>query len=405
MTTPTLDVDLTDLDLFTGGDVHGTFARLRRHSPVYWNATEDGDGFWALTRYRDVAAAYNDAARLSSRNGTVMGGSYRRSADSAGGQMLIASDSPEHRLLRQQVHRAFLPDLLDRAGAVVRRYVSAALDQVLATGTADFAEVALELPRGLLAAMFGLDRDEATRLLTLTRRMIGFKDPLYTDGDDTMTLVAAQVEIFDMIGALVAERRRAPGDDLVSILVAARLNGRPMTEHEILYNCLNVAVGGDETTPFTAAAAVEAFANHPEQFDRLLAQPAMIDSALHEIFRWTSTNSYVQRTARTELTIGGQRIAPGQSVTLWNVSANFDEEVFSRPEIFDVGRHPNRHLAFGSGPHRCIGLGAAWMEIRILLEELVERRMRLEVAGPVRRLRSNFMLGPTRLPVRVQAHR
>ncbi|SCL27428.1 Cytochrome P450 [Micromonospora pallida] len=405
MTTPTLDVDLTDLDLFTDGDVHGTFARLRRHSPVYWNATPDGGGFWALTRYRDVAAAYNDAARLSSRNGTVMGGSYRRSADSAGGQMLIASDSPEHRLLRQQVHRAFLPDLLERAGTVVRRYVSAALDEVLATGAADFAEVALELPRGLLAAMFGLDRDEATRMLTLTRHMIGFKDPLYTDGDDTMTLVAAQVEIFDLIGALVAERRRRPGDDLVSILVGARLNGRPMTEHEILYNCLNVAVGGDETTPFTAAAAVEAFAHHPEQFDRLLADPAMLDSALAEIFRWTSTNSYVQRTAKTELTIGGQRITPGQSVTLWNVSANFDEEVFARPEVFDVGRHPNRHLAFGSGPHRCIGLGAAWMEIRILLEELVERRMRFEVAGPVRRLRSNFMLGPTRLPVRVQAHR
>lgn len=405
MTTPTVDIDLTDLDLFTDGDMHGTFARLRRHHPVYWNATGDGDGFWALTRYRDVAAAYNDTARLSSRNGTILGGSYRRSADSAGGQMLIASDSPEHRLLRQQVHRAFLPDLMDRAGVVVRRYVSTALDQVLAAGTEDFAEVALELPCGLLAAMFGLDRDEAMRLLTLTRRMIGFKDPLYTDGDDTMTLVAAQVEIFDMIGALVSERRRTPGDDLISILVGARLNGRPMTEHEILYNCLNVAVGGDETTPFTAAAAVEAFTQHPEQFDRLLAEPAMIDTALSEIFRWTSTNSYVQRTARAALTIGGQRIAPGQVVTLWNVSANFDEEVFSRPEIFDVGRQPNRHLAFGSGPHRCIGLSAAWMELRILLEELVERRMRFEVAGPVRRLRSNFMLGPTRLPVRVQAHR
>jgi cytochrome P450 len=401
-----LDIDLTDPDLFARGDVHGAFALLRQHSPVYWNETRDGGGFWALTRYHDVAAAYNDADRLSSRHGTVLGGSYRRQADSAGGQMLIASDSPEHRLLRQQVHRAFLADMLNRAASLVRRYISAALDQVLAAGTADFAEVALELPRGLLAAMFGLDRDEARRLLTLTRKMIAFRDPYYTEGDETMALVAAQVEILDMMSALMSERRRRPGRDLVSILAEARINGRPMTEREILYNCLNVAVGGDEkTTPFTAAAAIEAFAVHPDQYDQLLADPALLETALNEIFRWTSTNAYVQRTAKTGLEIGNQRIAAGQSVTLWNVSANFDEAAFAAPEVFQVSRQPNRHLAFGYGPHRCIGLSAAWMEIKILLEELIERQLRLAVAGPVRRLRSNFMLGPTSLPVRVEAHR
>ncbi|MFG1610413.1 cytochrome P450 [Actinoplanes sp. NPDC049265] len=403
--TPALGIDLTDLDLFTGGDIHAVFARLRRDSPVYWNESGDGGGFWALTRYDDVAAAYNDAARLSSRYGTVLGGSYRRQADSAGGQMLIASDSPRHRLMRRQVHRAFLPGLLERAGEVVRRYLAAALDQAHEAGRADFAEVALELPRGLLAAMFGLGRDEATHLLTLTRRMIGHRDPYYVPEDGSgLALVAAQVEIFDMMSALMAERRRRPGADLVSILVGARLNGRPMTDREILYNCLNVAVGGDETTPFTAAAAVETFMAHPAEFDRLLADPGLVDTALHEIFRWTSTNAYVQRTALTDLRIGGQQIAAGQAVTLWNVSANFDEDAFARPEVFDVGRTLNRHLAFGSGPHRCIGLNAAWLEIRIMLEELIARRLRFTPAGPSRRLRSNFMLGPTSLPVRVQAH-
>jgi cytochrome P450 len=399
-----LDIDLTDLDLFTHGDVRAAFALLRRHDPVHWNETGDG-GFWVLTRHDHVAAAYNDTARLSSRHGTVLGGSYRRSADSAGGQMLIASDPPEHRLLRQQVHRAFLPGMLDRAAVAVRRYLDDALDRLTETGTADFAELALELPRGLLAAMFGLDRDEATRLLGLTRRMIAFRDPGYSGGDEALTLAAAQVEIFDMMTDLMAGRRREPGDDLVSILLAARINGRPMTDGEILYNCLNVAVGGDETTPFTAASAVETFAAHPEQYDRLLAHPEMIDTALHEIFRWTSTNSYVQRTARTDLEIGGRAIGAGQSVTLWNVSANFDESVFPRAEVFDIGRDPNRHLAFGSGPHRCIGLSAAWIELKILLEALIERRLVLAVAGPVRRLRSNFMLGPTSLPVRVESHR
>lgn len=403
---PALDIDLNDLDLFADGDIHGTFALLRRHRPVYWNAGSDGVGFWALTRHQDVLDAYNDTTRLSSRNGTVMGGSYRRTADSAGGRMLIASDSPEHRLLRQQVHQAFVPEMLRRAGDVVRGYVSTALDQVCADGHADFADVALELPRGLLAVMFGLDRDEALHLLTLTRTMIGFRDPSYRpDSTETAKLVAAQVEIFELMNRLVGLRRRRPADDLATILVGARLNGRPMTESEILYNCLNVAVGGDETTPFTAAAAIETFMRYPDQFDRLCADPGLMDTALDEIFRWTSTNSYVQRTARTDLEIGGQHIAAGSSVTLWNVSANFDEAVFPKPERFDVGRRPNRHLAFGSGPHRCIGTNAAWLEIRILLAELVARRLRFAPNGPARRLRSNFMLGPTSLPVRVQAHR
>jgi cytochrome P450 len=405
-TTPELDIDLSNPDLFATGGIQETFALLRRWRPVYWNGGPADNGFWALTRYRDVLRAYNSPDRLSSHNGTVMGGSYRRSADSAGGQMLIASDSPEHRLLRQQVHRAFLPGMMKRAGAVVRDYISTALDQVLSARRADFATVALELPRGLLAVMFGLDRDEALRLLTLTRAMIGFRDPVYQGGaGETTTLVSTQVEILEMMSGLVARRRQKPLDDLVSLMVSARVNGRPMTESEILYNCLNVAVGGDETTPFTAAAAVEAFIQHPEQFDRLVADPGMIDTALDEVFRWTSTNSYVQRTAKTELEIGGQQIAAGEIVTLWNVSANFDEAAFSQPGLFNVGRRPNRHLAFGSGPHRCIGMNAAWLEIKILLEELIERQVRFTVDGPVRRLRSNFMLGPTSLPVRVESHR
>ena len=229
---PALDIDLNDLDLFTAGDIHGAFALLRRHRPVHWNAGPGDSGFWALTRYQDVFGAYNDPTRLSSRNGTVMGGSFRRKADSAGGQMLIASDSPEHRLLRQQVHRAFIPAMMERAYTVVRAYLYAALDQVLADGRADFAEVALELPRGLLAVMFGLDRDEALRLLNLTRAMIGFRDPTYRgDAAETPTLVAAQVEIFEMMNSLVAKRRQAPAADLVSMLVSARLE-RPADDRE-----------------------------------------------------------------------------------------------------------------------------------------------------------------------------
>jgi cytochrome P450 len=395
-------LDLTDLDLFTDGDIHSTFAWLRRHDPVYWNGTDEATGFWALTRHADVALAYADATHFSSRNGTVLGGSYRRAVDSASGQMLIASDAPQHRLLRQQVHPAFGPAMLERAAEVVRRHLGAALDQAVRDGGTDMATLAQELPAGLLSAMFGLDRDRALHLLGLTRTMIGYRDPRCRgEADETMSHVRAQVSIFDLMSELVEERRRDPGTDLVSILLAARLNGRPMTDGEILYNCLNVAVGGDETTPFTAAAAVEAFIQYPDQLDRLGQHPDQITVALNEIFRWTSTNAYVQRTATVDLEIGGRSIAAGQSVTLWNVSANFDEEVFAEPTRFDVGREPNRHLAFGVGPHRCVGQAAAWMEIEIFVRELVRRRLTFELAGPVHRLRSNFMLGATSMPVHI----
>ncbi|GAA2489908.1 cytochrome P450 [Streptomyces longisporus] len=407
-------IDLADLDLFTDGDPHEAWRVLRRDHPVHWNAT-GGDttsglgssGFWALTRYQDVHDAYVDAGLFSSRWGTVMGGSHRRDADSASGRMLIASDDPQHRLMRQQVHRAFLPALMDRARRVVRDYVNAALDRMLKDGGGDFAtDVAPELPAGLLAAMFGLKRRDALHLLALTRSMIGFQDPRYhSDSTPSAVLVSSQVEIFDVMMDLMETRRRAPSDDLVSILLGASINGRRFTEDEVLYNCLNVAVGGNETTPFTASAAVQAFMDFPDQAQLLLDDGGLLPTAVEEIFRWTSTNAYVQRVATRDVELHGQLIRAGDPVTLWNASANRDEEKFPDPDRFDVRRTPNRHIAFGVGVHRCIGMGAAQMEVALLLEEIVRRGVTFEAAGSPSRLRSNFMLGLTRLPVHAKVTR
>jgi cytochrome P450 len=395
-------VDLSDLDLFVSGDPWGVWAWLRENDPVHWNETPDG-GFWAITRYKDVVDVYTDTALFSSRHGTVLGGSYRSVTDTASSRMLICSDAPEHRLMRQQVHPAFLPAMLEKAGSVVERYVRHALDCFVKAGGGDFAtEVAITLPAGLLAVMFGLAPDEAFHLLRLTRTMIGHMDPEYhCDGD--MTLVAAQVEILELMSQLTRRRRRKPGDDLVSILLTAEVNGRRMSESELLYNCLNVAVGGDETTPFTATAAVQSMIEHPGEAERLLANPGLLPTAVEELFRWTSTNAYVQRTATRDTRIGGATIEEGASVTIWNASANRDEQQFPAADRFDVGRTPNHHVAFGTASHRCIGMGAARLEMSLLMAEIVARRLRFQPAGPVERLRSNFMLGIKHLPVTVIA--
>ncbi|WP_327582096.1 cytochrome P450 [Nonomuraea sp. NBC_00507] len=397
-------IDLDDLDLFVSGDPHAAWAWLREHAPVYWNATADG-GYWALTTYADVSAVYRDPVAFSSKDGTVLGGSFRSATDTASGQMLICSDPPEHRLLRHHVHKAFDKRMMREAAKHVRAYLTDALDRLTADGGGDFAtDVAPTLPAGLLAAMFGIGRADALYLLHLTRTMIGFRDEEYVRGSgEAMTLVGAQVEIFDFLTELLDRRRAEPGEDLVSILLAAETNGRGLTESQILYNALNVAVGGNETTPFTASAIVETLIGHPEEERRLHDDPSLVGTAVEEFFRWTSTNAYVRRTTTKDVTLREVRIPAGQTLTLWNSSANRDESAFPHADRLDLGRTPNHHLAFGVANHRCVGMSAAWMEITLLVEELVRRRLRFTQSGKIERLASNFMLGIKHLPVEVAA--
>ncbi|NKE57575.1 cytochrome P450 [Lentzea sp. PSKA42] len=397
-------IDLTDTDLFVHGDPHEVWAYLRHNEPVHWNPSADG-GFWSLTRYADIHDVYLDPSTFSSEQGTVMGGSFGSAQDSATGQMLICADPPEHRLLRQQVKQGFAARMLEVIGESVRRYATRALDGIVAAGGGDFAvDVAPELPAGVLAAMFGLSTEDAHHLLALTRNMIGSEDGEYRDDlrDGELALVSAQVEIFDFLGDLADERRGGSGDDLVSMLLNSCVNGRPMSDAEILYNCLNVVVGGNETTPYTACAGVAAFAEFPDQADRFYADPTVLPTALDEILRWTSTNAYVQRTATRDTAIRGVAITKGDKLTLWNASANRDEDVFASADRFDVTRTPNHHIAFGVGNHRCIGQTVARQEITILFELLRDRGIRFELDGPIERLRSNFMLGTKHMPVRVR---
>jgi len=396
-------VDLTDTDLFCHGDPYQAWAWLRDNAPVYWNPDRDGGGFWALTRYDDLAAVYVDHDTFSSKRGTVMGGSFRSDADTASGQMIICADPPDHRLLRQQVHQGFGSSMVERISAQVRDYVEAGFDRLIRDGGGDLATgLALELPAGVLATMFGLSREEAFHLLDLTREMIGYQDDEYrADGDAQMLLVSTQVKIFDFLTGLTTRRRADPGDDLPSLLVRSKLNGRPMTFGQILYNCLNVVVGGNETTPYTACGGVRALIEHPDQADRFYADPRGLPTAVEEILRWTSTNAYVGRTATRDVLIHGVPIEAGQRLTLWNASANRDETKFPHADRFDVTRTPNHHMAFGVGVHRCIRQVVARLEVTLFFESLQRRGVRLELAGPVERLRSNFMLGTKHMPVSV----
>jgi cytochrome P450 len=403
MTTARRTVDLTDVDVFVEGAHHEMFAWLRQHAPVYWNPS-DGGGFWALTRYDDVLRAYRDHAAFSSARGAILGGSFRSSADTAAGRMLVASDLPRHRLLREAMHRMFAAPVVARVQRQVVALVDAVLDRLCAAGGGDFAgDVAPQLPAGALMVTLNIGHEDALELISLTRRMIGFRDPSYVDGgdDERVRLAWIQSEIFEFFAELVRARRTDRGDDLVSTLLNAQVNGRALPEEDVLYNCMNVAVGGNETSSYTACTGMEALLGAPDEYERLLAEPALLDTAIDEILRWASTNAYVQRVATRDIEIGDQLIREGDSVTLWNASANRDGSRFPEANRFDVARSPNRHLTFGNGIHRCIGASTGEVELTTLFGRLVDRRIRLVAAGPVRRLRSNFILGTVSLPVEV----
>ncbi|MEV7327317.1 cytochrome P450 [Micromonospora sp. NPDC093244] len=404
MTHPDTAIDLADVDMFVRQEHHRAFAYLRQHSPVYWNESPDGLAFWALTRHDDVLMAYRNHASFSSQRGAVLGGSFRSEKDTAAGRMLVASDPPRHRMIRRALHPAFDRDMVLKVERQIRQLVDEALTRLVEDGGGDFAErIVPQLPAGAVMAMMDVDYHTAHELVGLTRQMIGFRDPMYDGGIDSAQLRLAyfQSQIFDFFTDLVRTRRQKPGDDVVSMLLRAELNGRPMREEDILYNCMNVAVGGNETTSYTASSGMIALMENPGEYDRLLKDHGVRDTAIEEFLRWASTNAYVQRVATRDVPIRDTLIRAGDSVTLWNVSANRDEEQFTSPDRFDVTRQPNRHVSYGSGIHRCAGAVTGHTELTVLLDAIIARQLRLEPAGAPQHLRSNFILGVNSLPVAV----
>lgn len=400
----TAGIDLTDVDLFVRGDHTAAFATLRAEQPIYWNEGADGSRFWALTTYDDVLWAYRDHETFSSGRGAIVGGSLHSEDDTSAGRMLVTTDLPRHRMLKQVIHPSMSATIAKRVAAQVAELVGRALERTRADGGCDFStDIAPELPAGALMVIMGVDHEQAQHLIGLTRRMVGYRDEIFVDtgGDARLRLAWLQAEVFEFFADIVAERRRNPGDDLVSALLTSEVNGRRLTEEEIFFNCMNVAVGGNETSSYTACTGLLALMDHPEQYRRLRETPELTGTAVEEMLRWSSTNAYVQRVAKRDVVRGGVEIKAGESVTLWNYSANRDETKFQDPHLFDITRTPNRHLTYGSGLHRCIGAPIAQAELSLLFDRMTESGLTFRLAGEVRRLRSNFLLGITRLPVEV----
>lgn len=406
-------VDLTDLDMWACGVPYEEFARLRALAPVAWSDEPgSGPGFWSVLRYDDIVTASRDVRTFSSSRGISF--EDPTDEDMAARRTIIDTDPPDHTKLRKILSGSFT----QRAVAVYQHFVAGLTEQVLDAGLTgepfDFVDaVAKEVPIRVLARIMGLPEADLPLFIDLGDRLIANTDPDITDvvwgRDDTDAYRRYPFrspygkQLWDLGRAIVHERLAAPGDDLLSALLRAEVDGERLSETDLDNFFSIMVIAGNETTRIAIAQGILAFCEHPEQWDKLRADPGLLDTATEEVLRWTCPTHFMRRTATADTELGGARIRAGDKVVLWYVSGNRDDAEFASPDTFDVARSPNRHLSFGrGGPHLCLGAHLARLEIRVVLAALARRVAGFELAGSPRRIRSNFTNGLKELPIRIR---
>ena len=396
-----MDLDLLDLDMFQRGEQDEVFARLRREAPVCWQDHPHGRGFWSVVQHGDVVTVNRDAMLFSSELGSIslLGPDERANGLGADtrGTMMIASDPPRHTRYRRLVNSGFTPRTMKAIERSLAGRATRIIDLVIEKGSCDFVtDVAAELPLQAIAEIMGVPQEDRGRLFDWSNRMVGLDDPEYATTDGTV----ASAELYAYVNDLARQRRADPRDDIVTLLVNAEIDGDSLSEVEFDMFMLLLTLAGNETTRNSTSWGMRALIENPEQYARLRDQPELIDSAVEEILRWASPVLHFRRTATADTELHGQRIARGDKVVMWHISANRDEQVFSEPFRFDITRTPNNHVSFGGGgPHHCLGAYLARMQLRLIIGEIVARIPDMQLAAEPELLRSNVLRGVKHMPV------
>ncbi|MFC8208924.1 cytochrome P450 [[Kitasatospora] papulosa] len=384
-----------DTELYSQGDPFVQWKWLRANDPVHWHRPGELPGFWSLTRYDDIRTAYRDAETFSSAQGILLRPADH-GADPGGGRTLALTDAPRHKQLRGLVDGWFavrsVRALESEMQGIAERVVNTALKQ----GSCDFVtDVAARIPLFVICRMMGVPESDWEHLYDLTSQAFAAGDPL--------TRRFAHLNILGYFETLQAEKAQNPGDDLVSVLATAEVEGERLSADDVILNCDNLLVGGTENTRIAAAGGMLALLEHPGQWQAVRDDHELLPSTVEEVLRWTSTATHIMRTAVRPTEIHGQRIEVGDKVVFWLPSANRDESVFTDPDTFDVHRTPNRHLSLGFGEHFCLGSMLARVELRLLYGELLRQGVHIELDGEPKLLDSIVVNGPETMPVRMKA--
>jgi cytochrome P450 family 142 subfamily A polypeptide 1 len=382
-----------DFDLLDGGwyarQPFADFAWMREHEPAYWDAKNE---VWALTRYDDVLAAEKDARTFSSYTAPRPHGMHL--------PMMISMDDPEHTQRRKLVARGFTPRRVREHEATIRRICTGIIDKVASKGECDFVwDIAAPLPLLLIADMLGFPEESYDDLLRWSDDLIRATtaDPPPEVAEAGMI---AMLDFREFQMGVIADRRANPQDDLVSILCHAEIDGEMLDDESLVQESLLILIGGDETSRHVMTDGMLALLAHPDQMAVLRAEPDAIDVGVEELLRWVTPIKNMSRTVTREVELHGQTLHEGDQVILMYPAANRDPNVFDEPDRFDVRRNPNPHIAFGFGPHFCMGASLARLELKVMFSELLERLPDLHLAGdPMPRRSSNFISGPEAMPV------
>jgi cytochrome P450 len=409
------DVDLTDLDVFEHNAAWPLFDVLRDEEPCHWNPEPGGNhGFWALTRHTDIATVTRDEETFSSE----VGGANLEELD--GEQIdvrksMLETDGARHWALRRLLQHQFTPRGLAGYEVFLRGLTRTTIDNALAKGEFDFVkEVSADFPIRVLARMLDVPDERTGQLIEWGNRMVGNSDPDYADvladseESEEFRLLPfrspAALEVFEYGFDLAAQRRGGDGDDLVSKLVnQVPEDGVPLSDRDFRNYFLLLVVAGNETTRHAISHSMKALIDNPDQLALLAAEPERIPGAVEEFLRWASPVYHFRRTATRDVELYDKQVKAGDKVVVWFASANRDSRVFEDPYRFDVTRTKIDHVTFGKGgPHFCLGNQLARLEIRIMFEELIPRLAGgIELTGDVKRVRSNFVNGIKKFPVRV----
>lgn len=395
------DVPLSEIDLYAPRQFqkisqHPAWASLRKHAPVWRTPGPDGMYFWSLTRFQDVVNVLRDARRFSSRHGTIL--DVLR-GDSAGGSTINLMDPPKHGWVRGPSIRTMSTRVLGARSELVREHVRRIAEPLLQGGVHDVAESMMHLPMAAVGEILGIPRSYWEDVPRWTMSGVAPDDPVLSLDSAGETLHNAHHELFAMFGELISYRRRHPSDDLISVLLNLDFGGRRMDDKQVLLNCYSFVMGANTTTPHTASHMILALAEDPVAWSRLAGHPEHSESTVEEALRWSTPTNHLLRHAQEDVQIRGTHIPAGSLVCAWLASANRDEDVFDDPYVFDPLRSPNPHIAFGHGPHYCIGGPAARVAMIMLAEELATHVKEMTPAGEPQHLHSNFINGLTRLPI------
>jgi cholest-4-en-3-one 26-monooxygenase len=397
------DVDLCNLDRFQREGVpHDALRILREKDPVHWHEEREGTGFWVFAKHSDVVQASKHPELYSSwLGGTTLMDQQGEDLEILRA-LLINMDPPQHVKFRRLVRSGFTPNRVKHLRARVQALAGDLVENLVRKGECDFVrEVSAELPLQVIAELMGIPADDRRKIFDLSNRLIGFDDPEFQGSLDDGRQAAAEMWLY--AHQLATARKGGDGDDLVSVLMRAEIDGHRLSELEFNNFFLLLAVAGNETTRNLVSGAMLALMEHPDQWERLRRDRSLLPTAVDEFLRWVTPVIHFRRTATRDMEVRGRKIREGDKVMLCYSSANRDEEIFREPFRFDVSRLDNHHLAFGIGEHYCMGANLARMEIQVVFEELLRRVHALEPAGTPKRLRSNFINGVKAMPVSVVA--